>query len=60
MSKIISVKYMVEFMMYLLNSGDVDVDGNGGEEEEKDEDDEDDDDDNVEEEIEEIRYSNQT
>ena len=59
MSKIISV-YMVEFMMYLLNSGDVDVDGNGGEEEEKDEDDEDDDDDNVEEEIEEIRYSNQT
>ena len=59
MSKIISV-YMVEFMMYLHNSGDVDVDGNGGEEEEKDEDDEDDDDDNVEEEIEEIRYSNQT
>ena len=51
---------MVEFMMYLLNSGDVDVDGNGGEEEEKDEDDEDDDDDNVEEEIEEIRYLNQT
>ena len=48
---------MVVFMMYV---GDVEVDGNGREEEESDGDEDDDDDDNVEEEIEEIRYSNQT